>query len=354
MEQAPQPRFSLVHAFYAMMGGLAFSRSEDDDPPESLFVVSTNPCCKVVVPRYDTLIYIMKHFPHIITDITEDDILDRAASSSLSKALLVVQVLWFCTNCASRLHQRPPLSLLEVSTVARAICALLTYVLWWSKPINVAAPTILRGKEAQNVYALLRCSGDEYDDALELAQKMAAGDSSMPTTLHGSEKIALAADALQHLLPTPERPPRNSIYENSDRMLFPGTLASTTRNGEILGNIAVGISPILYGFPHFVAWSDQVPTPVERALWRICSILVTFSGLVGVSAGCLSTWALERRGILASILTPLGIFICSVMAPLAYAFGSCLIIGESVRQLFYLDDTIYRLPVWSYYWPHVS
>ena len=336
-----------------MMGGFAFYRSGDDDPPESLFVVSTNPRCKVVVPRYDTLVYIMKHFPQIITDITEDNILDRAASSSLSKALLVVQVAWFCTNCASRLFQGLRLSLLEVSTVARATCALITYFLWWSKPINVAAPTRLRGKEARNVYALLRCSDEEYDDALEMAKKRAAGEySSGP---HGLGKIALAAEALQHLLPTPERPPRPSRYEKGDRMLLPGTLASTTQKGEFLGDIAVRVSPMLYGFPHFVAWSDQFPTSLERALWRICSILVTCSGLVGVSARYLSTWASKRRSsILASILTRLGRFICSVMAPVAYAFGSCFLIGESVRQLFYLDDTVYRLPVWSYYWPHVS
>ena len=333
------------------MGGFAFYRSYGD-PPKSLFEVSANPCCNIVVPRYDTLMYIIKHFPHIITDITEEEILDRAASSSLSKALLVVQVAWFCTNCASRLIQGLPLSLLEVSTVARAICALLTYFLWWSKPINVAAPTVLGGKEAREVYALLRCSDDEYDKALEMAK--AAGDSSMPTGPHGSEKIALAADALQHLLPTPERPPRSSVFDSSDHMLFPGSLSSRTRNGEILRDIALAISRILYGLPHFLAWSGQFPTSLERALWRVSSILVTFAGLVLACAGWFSTWASERHGILASISTPLGIVICSIMAPVAYAFGSCFLIVESIRQLFFLNDAVFQLPVWSYYWPHLT
>ena len=336
-----------------MMGGFAFYRSGDDDPPESLFVVSTNPCCTAVVPRYDTFVYIMKHFPHIITDITEEDILDHAASSSLSKALLVVQVTWFCTNCASRLFQSLRLSLLEVSTTARAICALLTYLLWWSKPINVAAPTILRGKEARKVYALLRCSDEEYANALEMAKKRAAGDSSGP---HGSGKIALAADALRHL-PSPEsaRPPRSVTFDNSDHMLFPGTLASTTRNGEICGNIIVGISPILYGFPHLLAWDCQFPKPLERHLWRISSILVTCSGFVGISAGCFAVWAYGNERIkFPSMLITLGIVICSIIAPLAYAFGSVFLTYESVRQLFFLDDTVYQVPTWSYYLPHLS
>src|SRR5258706_101916 len=163
------------------MGGFAFYGSFDDNiynSKESLFEILTDPNQPVEVPKFETLIYIMKHFPHIITDITEDHILDRAASSDLSKALLIVQVAWFCTNCASRILEGLPLSLLEVSTAAHAFCTLLTYFVWWSKPINVAAPTILREKEAQEVYALLKCSSKEYDEALEMAKKRAEGGSS--------------------------------------------------------------------------------------------------------------------------------------------------------------------------------
>ena len=145
------------------------------------------------------LIYIMEHFPHIITDITEDCILDQAASRSLSKALLIVQVAWFCTNCTSRLFQHLPLSLLEVSTATHAFCTLLTYFVWWLKPLNVATPTLLREKDAWEVYALLKCSDDEYVEALANARKRAAGDSSMLTGPHISEKTVLAAEALQHL-----------------------------------------------------------------------------------------------------------------------------------------------------------
>ena len=87
MEQASQPHFGLVHAFYAIMGGFAFYGPYGNDNPtikESLFEISTDPRHIVEVPRFVTLIYVMKHFPHIITDITEEYILDRAASSSLS------------------------------------------------------------------------------------------------------------------------------------------------------------------------------------------------------------------------------------------------------------------------------
>src|SRR5258706_13452327 len=59
--QTYQPRFGLVHAFYAIMGGFVFHGSYDgDDTPNSLIEASTNP---LDVLKYDALIYIMKHFP---------------------------------------------------------------------------------------------------------------------------------------------------------------------------------------------------------------------------------------------------------------------------------------------------
>ena len=336
------------------MGGFAFYASYDDDTPKSLFEIETNPRCVIDVPKYDTLIYIVKHFPHIITNITEENILDRAASSSLSKALLFVQVAWFCTNCASRLFQRLPLSLLEVSTAAHALCTLVTYFVWLSKPLNVASPTLLRDKEAQEVHALLKCSDDEYDKALDMAQKRAAGGPPMSTGPDVSEKIVLAAGALQHLLPTPERP-RSLGFRESDLMLIPGAFNSTHAPDAMhLLIIAMPISPILYGLVHFLAWSDQFPTPSEQLFWRVSSFVVTFSGLVEIVMGTLLSWWQERYRISDGTYDTLVAFICAVVIPLSHALASGFLIVESVRQLLFLDDAAYQLPAWSNYFPHFS
>jgi len=91
------------------MGGFVFYGSDTGEIPtveESVVGLSTNHRFIVEVPKFEALIYIMEHFPQIITDTDEETILDRAESSGLGKAVLVVQVAWFCTNCASRLIQR--------------------------------------------------------------------------------------------------------------------------------------------------------------------------------------------------------------------------------------------------------
>ena len=353
IEQTPQPRFGLIHAYYAVMGGFAFYDSFDDDTPKSLFEISTNPRCIVDVPGFNTLIYIMEHFPHIITDITEDYILDQAASSSLSKALLIVQVAWFCTNCASRLFQHLPLSLLEVSTAAHAFCTLITYFVWWSKPLNVATPTLLRERGAREVYALLKCSEDEYDKALEMAQKRAVGDSSALPGTDGSEKIVLAANAMQHLLPTPKRPPLNSGFKSHSHILLPGHYAvSSIAEGPVSMVTTMAMCPILYGLVHFLAWNDHFPTPLERLPWRASSFVVTCSGLVGITM-LVSLMLLDS--LLSVIkLDLLIIFISIFVIPTAHVLASGFLIAESFRQLPFLDPAAYQLTSWSNYWPHFS
>jgi hypothetical protein len=326
------------------MGGFAFYRTESDDIPtveESLFELSTNPPLIVEVPNFRTFAYITKYFPHILTNIPKEHILDRAESSGLSKALLIVQVAWFCTNCASRLHQRLPLSLLEVSTAAHAFCTLLTYFVWWSKPANVAAPTILRGKEVREVYALLKCSDEEYEKALEMARKLATGDLSMLTGTESPEKIILAANALQHLLPSPEQPPilrdRNLTRRQT---LIPGAIKRSLVGTPFYELIAVIISPALYGVIHFLAWSEQFPTRLEHLFWQASSFVITLSGLL------LATVVMSAN--------PLAWFLLITMTPIAHMLASGFLVVESFRQLFFLDPAAYQLPSWSNYWPHLS
>ena len=354
--QTPQPRFGLVHAFYAIMGGFAFHGSYDDNHTvkDSLSQTSTYPCHIVEVPKFDTFIYIMKYFPHIITNITEECILDRAASSSLSKALLIVQVAWFCMSCASRIFEGLPLSLLEVSTAAHAFCTLVTYFVWWSKPLNVAAPTILREKEAQEVYALLKCSYYEYDRALEMARKRAAGDSSTPTELHTSEKLVLAAGALQHLLPTPERPPHSLRFNHRERRPVPGTFTNKSPNMQLSANTTLVISTLLYGLMHFLAWGNHFPTPLESLLWRVSSLVVTCSGLVGVSIGYLFLGLFEWHVISGFTSDLFMSAMCHIFVPFVHVLASGFLIVESFRQLFFLEPAAYQLPSWSQYWPRLS
>jgi len=308
------------------------------------------------VPTFEALMYVMKHFPHLITNVPEETILDRAQSNSISKALLIVQVGWFCTNCASRLLQRLPLSLLEVSTAAHSLCTLLTYFVWWSKPLNVPAPIILRGKEAREVYALLRCSSEGYNEALGMARRITAGEFSMP--IEGEHaNIIQAANALLRILQmdkTPEEPQFPSAFEGIVDS-FPGSFHVKFRGDPLVGWTITAAYPILYGLVHLLAWSHQFPTPLERRLWRASSVVVTCSGLMGVSLLLVAT-KLERfvRGSTRRRLQDHSFYPTAFLIPAVHVLVSGFLIAESFRQLFFLDPAVYQLPSWSNNWPHFS
>ena len=67
----------------------------------------------------------------------------------------------------------------------------------------------MREKEAREVYALLKCSDYEYEEAV--------GDSPIPTGPHSPEKIVLATGAMQHLLQSKRMASRkDAISRGSD------------------------------------------------------------------------------------------------------------------------------------------
>jgi len=296
----------------------------------------------------------MKYFPHIIPDISGESITDRSESSSLSKALLIVQIGWFCTNCASRIIQRLPLSLLEVSTAAHAVCTLLTFFVWRSKPLNVAEGTLMRGKAVREVHALITCSSSEYCTALEMAKMMAAGDYPTAANSDKKDKLILAANALQHL-PDPEEP---EFFPFRERFSFsaPGALGINSSPWKNYNGINVGTSPILYGLVHFLAWSDQFPTPLEHLLWRVSSVVVTCSGLAAILTLFIFLYFERFEDDHTNIALVIGLMLgCIVIAaPLAHIFASGFLLVESFRQLFFLDLAAYQVPSWSNYWPHLA
>ena len=304
-------------------------------------------------PIPETFLYIMQNFPDIIPDISEESITDRGQSGGMSKAILIAQVGWFCANCISRLVERLPLSLIEVSTAAHGFCALLTYFVWWSKPLNIAVSTPMRGREAREVHAMLQCTEGEYLEALEIARNQASNSPSIsegqetPANASTSEirgiepgRVDLAACALKDLLPSlPARPKETFLAHVS--VSSPGIISSDIVHFQVSVKV-IAITLLLYGFLHYLGFLEDFPTPHERLLWFISTSTITFSGfLILLVSG--STRADDKCGVCVIIL------IITL-----HAISSCFLIVESVRQMFFLPPAAYELLSWSNFWPHFS
>ncbi|KAJ5679719.1 hypothetical protein N7462_007963 [Penicillium macrosclerotiorum] len=74
------------------------------------------------------------------SDLSKDEIKDRAKADALAKFITVLQSLWTLVNILARAAYKLPISPLEISTIAYVVCAACTYGLWWSKPRDMETP----------------------------------------------------------------------------------------------------------------------------------------------------------------------------------------------------------------------
>ncbi|KAK3684094.1 hypothetical protein B0T22DRAFT_269790 [Podospora appendiculata] len=137
----PQRRrfaWTATHSFYAIMGGFACENSKDHKD----FVPFPDRRERMTL-NVDGLVLLAKTAPDVIPDISAESIKDKSKANHLAKSIVCLQAIWFCVQVITRLAFGLGISLLELNTSAHAVCALMVYLLWWDKPLDIAEPTIL-------------------------------------------------------------------------------------------------------------------------------------------------------------------------------------------------------------------
>ncbi|KAE9402633.1 hypothetical protein BT96DRAFT_991072 [Gymnopus androsaceus JB14] len=172
-----------THSFYACMGGFVFSTGQLH-PPDFFPENQT----RIPVTAHGVT-FLFKYAPEIIPDISQAEIADKSKAGSLAKLLTCLQALWFCMQFIARTAQHLSFSLLELNTLAHAICAISSYCLWWSKPLDVAEPTLMScdldsgTREACAMMCILSgivSSGDSSNDDSNNSGTLAEGDGLIP------------------------------------------------------------------------------------------------------------------------------------------------------------------------------
>ena len=123
------------------MGGLAVDVSDIDDRLHS--VTLTPAGLKFLAER--------GHF----IEVTDGDIRDKSKADIFAKCLVILQVTWIALQTISRKATGYPLSPLEIHTLVHAACASVMYILWFQKPLDVRAPTIVSKAGFEDLTALM-------------------------------------------------------------------------------------------------------------------------------------------------------------------------------------------------------
>ena len=140
----------MVHSYYSIMGGFAIDTSVL--PPEIKGPFSSK---KRMTLTWAGVRLLMKREPHLLPQLSLEQIEDKAKANGLAKTIVCAQAMWFCLQCVTRIIQGLSISILELNVFCHALCALLIYILWWHKPLDIGEPTLIQGENIEEIFALM-------------------------------------------------------------------------------------------------------------------------------------------------------------------------------------------------------
>jgi hypothetical protein len=124
------------------MGGFVLEIDPTTEPYIPAMIDRHSPLRLTLTSRGVRLLTKCGHIPYI----SEEFISDKSKADSLAKTLVCFQAAWFVIQILARLAAHLPITLLEINTLGHVGCALMIYLCWWHKPLDISVPTVLTGE----------------------------------------------------------------------------------------------------------------------------------------------------------------------------------------------------------------
>lgn len=259
-------------------------------------------------------------------ELSTADLEDRSKGDIFVKGAAIVQISWLVIQIIARASQGLAISLLEITTLAFAACAIATYILLWHKPQDVMTPTYI---DATNVLT--------REQVIGLAARSPVSTLFVHEFwLHGVAIRAMADSVFPWTRGIPTRLPwqKDTLYLNP---VF----------------IGIGFGGTLFGTIHFIAWDFEFPTPVERILWRMsCCVLISIPLLS--TAMYFMTIHNARRDNETDTKTNALLRPFTTICTVLYLLARLYLMTEVFRSLAYAPPSTFHEINWPSAIPHVN
>ncbi|KAF8660455.1 hypothetical protein AX16_001635 [Volvariella volvacea WC 439] len=297
-----------------------------------------------------------------IPRIPEKEIKDHGKGDILAKAIVVLQTTWFVAQCIARHAEGLTITEIELVTLAFATLNMITYGLWWSKPLNVGYPIYF--DENGN-----RVDGPEEKRGLMWWTVLwkSGTQHSLPEGESGRQGV------VKTILVTVIVKPFSAIFgplgimmgergevkrdEGRPTSVHPFYAARMNDSDAALAIIYGSVVGVLFGGIHLLGWNFQFSTITERVLWRTSSLILTIIPFI-LTAGYASFIATQRahnpslhqiyQHIAFAILMPTGF----LGAPL-YFMARVTLLVLAFSHLRALSDSAYQNVRWTEFIPHI-
>ncbi|KAK0471327.1 hypothetical protein IW261DRAFT_1612181 [Armillaria novae-zelandiae] len=276
-EEKETPKLTLAHGFLVSMGGLYCARSCRHT------AASTSPSFPSSLPDFEDVPYFKSEVDEARTEetassealipnalvtletlecdpiwveklaeISLETIEDKSKRDGMSKTFSIIQSSWFILQSVARIIQHLPITLLEMTALAFAGISMITYFLWWYKPLNVKYHIPLHG-------------GSNLKSMTETDSLRHPAHTVTPWWL----KFLKFTGWMWYTLMG--KPPKRYYMstENGAPQFYSGTDKEKSKRFMIM--VCVGF---LFGGFHCLASSFYFPSHAEKLLWRFSSIAV--------------------------------------------------------------------------------
>jgi hypothetical protein len=169
---------------------------------------------------------------------TEGEIQDKSKSDWFAKTIVLLQTLWFVTQCIARYIEHLPTTELEIVTLVYTTINFGIFIAWWDKPRNVECPirVFQQPREWED-----KDSGNWWLRALWVI----IGAQDDWVNLHEEKKVP--------------------VFYSGDPKEYHVVVA----DGMTL------IAGVVFGAIHCIAWSFEFATPIHVLLWRLSAVAIT-------------------------------------------------------------------------------
>jgi hypothetical protein len=168
-EEQQLREWTITQCYFAVMGGVRVETGECIDGRPRLNLTAEGV----------RLLSFMGRLP----DVPENQIADKSKADGLAKFLVVLQAGWMTLQTIARVHQGLPVTLLEINTMGHVVCAFALYGLWWSKPLDIKDPTLVRREEWMDKFiaTMWMCSPICWQDPTDFISEIRCMDYTPPS-----------------------------------------------------------------------------------------------------------------------------------------------------------------------------
>ena len=253
-----------------------------------------------------------------LPSISEEELSDKSKSNSFIKAIAIFQIIWATMQIIVRTVRKIAISQLELAVIAFAACAIIIYVLYWSKP-----------KDISTVTAIIQYQGQIPKDILQGIENC--------TKFHSFGTFFFAIMTSKNKAKPRHAGLRieNDTVERSKDENYESTLP--------LAMIVMAFGATLFGGIHIGAWNFEFPSRTELIFWRCASVFSAAYGLTLIMFGISTSTAhvpVKIEGIFISMWTFL------------YVMARLFLLVEIFRTLYFLPPDAY-ISTWTTNIPHV-